>query len=276
MNINHARKTEGYASIYLSVILNIVCATTLLMVSCHNNTAANRQIWAVIVGAGYNTSGAAYVNNDAACLYAALKPIFGENHISLLAGENATKSKLKDALLDWLPPLEDADDSILIFLAGHGSKDFFQLTSSASETLATGLTPSELSQWLDAYDSNNVVIFLDFCESGNYGTSIANDNGITVTACTGSEKSWQEKAYEHGIFSYYLMQALSNPEKVDKDGDFQISIDEIFEYIQLAMISEFHSFPPPSPQHPYMLDNFSGEFILFTYPNVNHLHSVNN
>jgi hypothetical protein len=106
---------------------------------------------------------------------------------------------------------------------------------------------------------------MDFCESGSYSDNVSNNTGITITGCTGREKCWQEKVYEHGVFSYYLIKAFDDFKSVDKNDNKAISIEELFEYTNLKVTSEFQLYPPPSPQHPHINDHYDGELILFTY-----------
>jgi hypothetical protein len=119
--------------------------------------------------------------------------------------------------------------------------------------------------WLGTLDSDNIVIILDFCESGSFSSKVTNTGGIIITAGIAQEKCWQEKAYGHGVFSYYFTKAIGNPIIVDQNHNHQVSIEELFEYTSIEVASEFQSFPPPSPQHPYMRDNYFGELTIITY-----------
>jgi hypothetical protein len=126
---------------------------------------------------------------------------------------------------------------------------------------------------LKVLDSNNIVIITDICGSGSFAKHLY-ENGRSILTCgTDCEKCWQEAIYEHGIFSYYLIEALSNLESVDNNRDLAISPEELFNYVDLRVASEFEAYPPPSLQHPHMINLNKKNLTLFriesTETNVN-------
>lgn len=259
-----------------SFIIGSILSFFILSISCSAVTQTSSQIykkagseqWAIIVGVGDYASldlDVRYADDDARSLSARLEPIFGNDHVKLMVNFNATKTGVKDAVYDWLDTGEDEDDVVLFFLAGHGNSEYFQLYDSLIGSHTNDISPSELNTWLDTLESKNTAIIMDFCESGSFSDNISSSGRIIITGCTGREKCWQEKAYEHGIFSYYLIEAFDHLETVDTNDKHDISAEELFEYTNLKVTSEFQYYPPPSPQHPYISDYYEGELILFTY-----------
>jgi len=257
-------------------LVNLILVLLLLSISCGTVTNsspgtfnnADSDQWAIIVGVGDYASldlDVRYADDDARSIFARLEPIFGKDHIILLVNSDATKTGFTDAVYDWLDPNEDENDLILLFLAGHGNSEYFQLYDSTVGSHGNVITPSELNTCLGILESKTIAIILDFCESGSYSNDISNDGRVTISGCTEREKCWQEKAYEHGIFSYYLVQAFDHLHTVDINNDQSISIEELFTYTNLKVTSEFQNYPPPSPQHPYISDYYEGDLILFTY-----------
>ena len=226
------------------------------------------QQWAVVVGIGnyeYLDADTCYADDDAKNLSALFEPIFGNEHVNLLVDSNATKSGFRNAVYEWLDPREDEDDLVLLFLAGHGNHEYLQLYDSLKESHCNDISSPELSMWLDTLESQNIVVIMDFCEGGSYGDSISGIGRIVITGCTGHEKCWQEDAYRHGIFSYYLIEAFDHLDTVDTNDNHEISAEELFEYVKFGVASEFECYPPPSPQHPHISNHHGGDLILFTY-----------
>ena len=104
---------------------------------------------------------------------------------------------------------------------------------------------------------------MDFCECGQFSENLSCIK--CITSCTGNEKAWEEKFYEHGIFSYYLIMAFDYLEDMDINEDSYISVEELYLWVETQVELEFQRFPAPSPQHPQLLSSYCDEFQLFIY-----------
>ena len=93
---------------------------------------------------------------------------------------------------------------------------------------------------------------------------MTNKGRVLLTCGTGREVCWQDDTYEHGVFSYYLIQAFANLRSVDKNNDYNISVEEIFAFVDALVTEEFRLYPTVSIQHPMIIDNHDGELVLFT------------
>lgn len=116
---------------------------------------------------------------------------------------------------------------------------------------------------LDTLESKNMVIFLDVCQCGCFTKDLASKGRIIITGCTDREICWQEDAYQHGVFSYYLIKAFDDLELVDVNNDNMVSVEEIFYRVSQEVEVEFRQHPPPSPQNPQMIDYYEGELIIY-------------
>jgi len=258
--------------------LSILCILLVLLflASCSAKTTEGSvntedqeviNLWAVIVGVrilGESGSETTYAINDAMALSEQLSSSLGSEHVKLLINSDATKSGVRNAITEWLDPKENADDIVVLYMAGHGTHEFLDMYDSLGESTANDLYPSELDIWLDALESQNMTIMFDFCGSGGFSDSLTDAGRVILSGCTGQEKCWQDSKNDHGVFSFYILEGLSKPEELDGNNDLNVSAEEIFNYVQPKVAASFQQYPPPSPQHPQLIDNHDGELILFS------------
>lgn len=69
--------------------------------------------------------------------------------------------------------------------------------------------------------------------------------------------------YEHGVFTYYLVDALEHLRSVDANQNGFVSAEELFGYAKQKVEYEFERYPPTSPQHPSIYDSKDGQLMLF-------------
>lgn len=232
--------------------------------------------WAVIVGIShYNDfAEALYCRGDAEDLYAQLAPIWGEDHIKLLVDNEATKANIKDAIRNWLRPREDEDDVVLFFFSGQvigkvPTDPFFRHSiyegkvvtylsphDSLINSFNNSIAPWEMAGYLNTLDSENVVTILDTPGASGFITALSSSGRVILAACGGNEAVWYSDALGHRIFSYYLLEAFDNVELVDTSGDYEISAEEIFNYVH-PLVTSFES-----TQHPVLGDSHAGELVL--------------
>jgi hypothetical protein len=221
--------------------------------------------WAIIIGIGnykYLDVDTRYANKDALAISKQLEYFFGYDHIKTLVDSDATEENIKMAIAEWLNPKEKKNDTVLLFFAGHGNSAFLEMYDSLKNSNCNDIGYQDLNTWLDDLDTNNITILLDSCESGNYGTKISGTNRVILTGGMGNEKCWQEKKYEHGIFTYYILNSFDHLNNVDIDNDGEVSIEEIYTFVKKDIAIEFQNYPPPSPQHPNIIDNHKGEIEI--------------
>ena len=167
-------------------LLVILLATPLLAFGPVDRTAATR--WAVLIGIsdyihfddveGGDLPGA---EHDARVIRDVLLMKYGvpEENILMLLNQEATKAAMKEAITGWLVERARPGDQITIFFAGHGSQmwdesgdedDGLDETIAPADVLPTStendISDDEFNEWLSQLPSDNVVVFLDNCNSG--------------------------------------------------------------------------------------------------------------
>ena len=257
------------------------------------------EYWAVIVGVGeYQYFGElASAHNDAMGLYEQLAPIYGDDHIMLLVDNEATKDNIEDAISDWLDPLEDEDDVVLFYFSGHGCYGYdlapIDETDGYDEYIcpydilpysyANNIRDDELDNWLDDLESDNIVVILDSCFSGGFiDRAIGIESGlpptdprdgftrdlsqsgrVILTGCAEDEYGWEDSALGHGVFTYYILEALDELELTDANGDNEISVEEVFNYAAPKVVECMEGY-----QYPQIDDGYAGDLGLFTTATV--------
>ena len=112
---------------------------------------------------------------DAFKTEAAPKP-FGKVEVKLLLDKAATKESIL-AGLDWLRQKMTADDTAVVFYAGHGHRDrspanstCFRVDVDPGDLPKTGVTGTAIKDKLKAVPGR-VLVLLDACHSGSIGQS---------------------------------------------------------------------------------------------------------
>ena len=203
--------------------------------------------WAVIIGINrYQDPGIGdldYAVADAMAFQQTLVSVpngFPSTNVLLMTDEATnpnhipTRSNLIAQLTTWLQ-LAGADDTALIYLAGHGiEKDgrSYLLPHDAKMT-NLGLTAIELEylkESLQQSNARNKVLIVDACHSGAgrdtqlMGNSMAltlskaSEGMVMLASCDLSQRSYEMPDKGHGAFTYFLMEALKGAADMDSDG----------------------------------------------------------
>ncbi len=214
-------------------------------------------LYAVIIGIGdYQDKrlNLRFTVNDAQGLYNILTdPNYGgvpKDHIRLLLNEEATDRNIKGAIGKWLSRQAQEDDTVLIYYSGHGApegQDTYWVTYNADidDLYTTALNNNDITDMLARIRSRRVVTFLDSCYSAatvnrkNRTRSISTEipwekftgkGRVTISASDGKELSLELEEYQHGVFTYYLLEGLKGNADADKDG--VVDVDEIWDYVK--------------------------------------------
>ena len=95
-----------------------------------------------------------------------------EANVRLLINEDATKSNIKSAIINWLNPLENKEDVVLFYFCGRTEKLSFQQKSfgntysipfdaSDSQFADDKITDKEFDSWFDTLDSHHISLIFD-------------------------------------------------------------------------------------------------------------------
>lgn len=230
--------------------------------------SAGPQKWAVIVGVSEysspNIPGLKYADKDAQALAEFLRRPEGggydSDHLRVLLNSDATLPNIKNALINFLGQAIDMD-LVLIYFAGHGApeparpQNMYLLTYDSDPTqLGTTAFPMWDIQTVLARHINakRVIVFSDACHSGNIsvnfttrGLGVTEQNlinqyltdlsktkeGVVVfTASAAGEVSQEYPEFNHGVFTYYLLEGLEG--KADYNNDYTVTINELMQYVE--------------------------------------------
>jgi uncharacterized repeat protein (TIGR02543 family) len=266
-----------------SALIFILALLALLMpIQAHNSAvlaaSPEPQLWAVLVGVTeYQCSGCIYdqewnsypvgikyPDDDARDLAAQLAPMTGENNIKLVLNEQATNTGIYYAV-KWLAENAGPNDTSLFYFCGHsaphlfGSYDYF-------------VSDQQMAEWLDAVQSQKVVVILDTCYAGSFKNELGTNGRVVLMSCQPFESSLEDREFKHGVFTYYILQALKNFQSTDTNGNYELSAAEIFDYADPRTIDEIvapfanlPAFSSGNMQHPalYIPPYRYGEINLF-------------
>ena len=201
--------------------------------------------WALVVGvASFRNSrlNLKYTGKDAEAIASLLRdPVygrFGADHVRLIEDSQATTVAVR-AGLDWLAHKAAPDDLAVIYIATHGTAreqdvagvnyvlTFDSDVESDEGLYSTAIPMVEISNVVRTrLQALKVVVILDTCHSGGVLSQtvsipssvspqivehIKEGTGRFVLAASqGEESSYEAPKYGHGIFTYYLLQALSS------------------------------------------------------------------
>lgn len=160
--------------------------------------------------------------------------------------ENILES-LKSLLSD---PILDKGDLFILFFSGHGigtpRGDYLCATDSkAADVEKTGLPVREVINKLVEAKLRNVVIITDACRAGEkneFGLELQElakkANIAVMLGCEPGKKSYEAPQLKSGVFTYFLLKALSNPKtRTESGGLWTSKIAEslsgnVFEYTE--------------------------------------------
>lgn len=187
-----------------------------------------------------------YALNDAVAFRDTLIKLGCKNdNIEYLTDHLATKTSISEKLKN-LSQYATPTDTIIIYYAGHGFYHSGKNLISCVDTLLSSLTSTTISldailSPLEKSKSKKIIVFLDCCHSGiefseterspvtdfniddlkyEYKDS---EHLIVFASCKSEEKSQADSEREHGVWSYYLIQALNGKADNIYDGPLLFS-----------------------------------------------------
>ena len=148
-----------------------------------------------------------------------------------------------------------------------GQDEYICPYDSLSTSWANDIRDDEFDQWMGILDSSKIVVILDTCFSGGFISSAATEGvasskailtdvnsklssfndcfakdisksgRVILTASAENESSWDTPALSHGVFSYYVIEALMGVGIVDTNSNQELSAEEIFAYAEPRTVS---------------------------------------
>ena len=250
------------------------------------------RVWAVIIGINRykQLPRLRYAVNDAREFHRYLVEVNGvpREQIWLLLDEEATLDRIRSVLGTQLRRQAEKDDMVIVFLAGHGTterdasspdgdgleKYILPHNADPKDLYATGLPMNEIARVFQRIGSERLVFITDTCYSGASGGRTIPVTGtraslsaafldrlsrgkgrVILAASDANEVSAEKDELQHGVFTYYLLEALRG--KGDFDGDGVITVDEVYRYV-----SEKVPLATGQEQHPVKKGEMTGQIVL--------------
>jgi hypothetical protein len=255
----------------LPIVFSAIILTALLAQPFTTVHAAEpkSECWAVIIGISdyehVEVKDLPYSADGARELFQALSPIWGEDHLQLLLDSQATKANIL-AAIDWIADKDDTDDTALLFFSGHGTNDGY-LAPYNAYFVATLISRNELDSRLDRLDSKRIAIILETCYAGLFEPELSDNGRVVLMSSRSDELSWETGTLEHGVFTYYILEAVKNFDGADANHDYELSAEEVFQYATpktISLTTVYAILSQCTIQHPVISDRYSVELSLLT------------
>lgn len=222
---------------------------------------SNKDGIAVVIGnSKYSkTKPVEFAVNDARSMKQYLISVLGYKEGNILYYENATLGDLNTVFGTKGNPkgklfntLKQGVSDVVIFYSGHGApglKDnkayFVPVEADPNYMENSGYSLDILYENLKKLPAKSIVFFSDACFSGaNVFDKISPMvirskepakeglvNTTLVSSCKGTEVSCWQNEERHGLFTFYLLEAMKNHQTTDKNKDRQVSVEEIYNYV---------------------------------------------
>ena len=202
---------------------------------------------------------------------------FHGHSVTVLTDDKATKNSVLDALREVFETAA-ADDTVFVYLAGHGSADtrdgsfyFIPHDTNGLDLSETAVPLSNVRELFNASKSNRAFMWLDFCHSGgiierDLPTSDQDNQIIERTlevvqgkgklifaACTPDQKASESQLLGHGFFTAALLDGLKGAAAVHGE----VTANSLFDYIDRTMGN--------ARQRPMQFGQMTGRLVLMHY-----------
>ena len=227
-----------------------------------------------------------YAEKDATAIRDALLAIgYEQENVELILSNKATKTNIEYEVRQLAKSAKKAD-KVFFFFAGHGytlgGQNFLLAHDTRRDDIEnTSVSLNYVFTLFEDSECRQVMFFLDCCHSGMRlvdGTrgvleamSTAEleahfakaDFRVVFSACDKDEKSWPSLKFQHGYWTYHLLQALTGeqPSLLDKDGRLRSS--ELQDYLSVEVPAQLAlQSTEKRRQNPKMYGDFSGTFVI--------------
>ncbi|GAK50297.1 peptidase C14 caspase catalytic subunit p20 [Candidatus Moduliflexus flocculans] len=199
-----------------------------------------------------------------------------EDQYRILKNSDATRENIRDAF-GWLGLVAKPEDRVYIFYSGHG-KDNSPLVPYDIEN---AFTLESLQKALSKIEANEIIFFADACFSGKIAgkgakpiidrehlTGLNNETvaeitkskpGVVVmTSANGIQEAYEKDGQKNGLFTYYLMNTLMDPNihaAIDLDRNGKVSLFEVYQNVRYLVASE-------SKQEPQISDGNAAQQVM--------------
>lgn len=191
---------------------------------------------------------------DARALHALFEDTLGGN-TRLLTEAEATRAAIQ-AEFERLSTCQP-DDTVVITFSGHGSETHELVTYDAdtSRLAETCIPLDELTDWFGRIPARRLVLVLDCCFSGKAGAKVLKvdatprslhsvdskldemlgEGRLILTASSATEEALELHRFQHGVLTYFLLEALQGAEEVREGG--KVSVYRLLDFVTKRVIA---------------------------------------
>jgi len=232
--------------------------TFVFILSCACPLTAIAEKYAVLVGiSGYETLKPSLKFAEMDVDY--LKPIleeyahFAPQNIQVLKGKQAIKSKIESRIKKY--DFVTQEDTLLFYFSGHGTLAVNNKKKSGFEHFLlpyeaemgnkyTYISYDQLGIWIEQIPAKKKFVILDACYTGE-GKSVSEEGAKSInlppkpdseeylkkvvmaimTASATDKPAYEDADKKHGVFTYYLGEALKQPK-------LRITVNDVIKYVR--------------------------------------------
>ena len=245
--------------------------------------------WGIIIGINTyddpNINSLRYASADASAIYDVLTHPqtggFKKEQLHLLTSNSAnppTRNNILESLA-LLNRMIRTGDTVVFHFSGHGLTQNginYLLPADARVNIPTETAIPLSRVYAAIQNAKRQIIFLDACHSGqrrDKGTTSGAmssafaeavfseaEGRVTLASCNINESSFEDDKLGHGVFTYYLLEALRG--KADTLADKRVTASEANRYVVEKV--KAWAFANRKRQNPRISSNVSGEIVLMT------------
>ena len=191
-----------------------------------------------------------------------------ENIISLY-NSDATKDNVLHSMRE-LFKLANPEDKVIFYFSGHGMQGML-LPSDYSPFNGNGILHTEVRDEFAKCKAKTKLVIADACYAGSileskkksytksFATNSSMKNQIAVLMSSrDNETSLESSLLGHGVFTYFLLEALTSSS--DVNNDLRITLEELYYFIRNNTLS--YCKRKNHEQHPRLIGNFDRNLVL--------------
>ena len=206
---------------------------------------------------------------------------FPKGNVRLLLDERATLVNIRKGL-NWLVRESGEDDTVVVYYSGHGAPEggetfWVSYDADIDDIASTAVENRYITGRLERIKAKRLASFLDSCYSAaivekrdapkalfdqDFFTNYQGTGRVTITASDGKQLSLESEDFGHGIFTYFLLEALRG--KADRNGDGAVEIEEVWAHLRRKVTDEARR--RNNTQEPRIIGSFSAGFLLSLNP----------
>ena len=232
-------------AIVCGIAILFICTSVVQVQILHADEVGSK--WALILGTNYEGSSVSSLTlceSDASYLYQTLIEECGipQSQARLITGSQVTKENIRTQMRSFLAQAK-RNDTVFLYFSGHGgyTKDS-RAPNGVAHIIwmydAEYLTDSEIADLLNTCAAQNICFMFDACHSGGIAANIADmpipegqsaavytdlepitiRNRVIISSSDANEVSWEMSNLGHGVFTYYIGDAVAHTGDINNDG----------------------------------------------------------